>query len=1023
MSKEELNLIKEEIYQKMRELDKKMTDDFNSQKNELKKNYQKFNEKITYILNNNREIIESVVAEKINYEKIQALENFKNKADGILISHEIRINNNNKDINNMKTKYDKAIVDNLSVPGFIGINCQYKNIGEYILSNRNEFARFKYEKDNLKQESKEIKGKIDSMFKQIISLVDNSIERCKEYTNDKILEYNKRFDAKFEEFGERAMALRLEMRDAQAEIEKKVTNLRIETQKLKDMKEKFNTLDIDIGNINKKIEIINYDKNHLFDINANLNKFLEKIKKDVDKLKKIIVENKTKNKDKDKDKERDRDKDKDKDKDKNKNKKQKRSKEKNYDSNSVRENDKNDKFNMSQKKGNPEKMGLSLFSHEDNHKLSSSIENSPNKTINVNRSKIKTYEKEFFEKKHFALEEEPKKINFNKIEKNNFNIFNNNDNDNDNNKKDLKDINEEKEERKNDYEISNNNDIYINHSSDETNKNDNYENTARGNNQISFNISSGNQNNIEYNSKNKEILYKIENGTKINMENENKNDIIKKKENLESINGSVFNNFSNKHKNELDNFNNQKIKYEKEIINNHLSNNNENKNENMHIRDRDKKIILNDYNLNLVKINDSDNNSNNNKIPIEMQKINDIEFGVRRKVLRKATYNQAKIETNIFPLINLSKNKNKNNILDDNNAISLYGKFKENHINKYNDYNYHGLNRNNNILINNNNLTYNSQFDYTFNGNKNNNKNETHNGNSNNTNSNNNNNNKNNNINNNTKNYNLTNNNNLNNNIKNNNINLNYNDDNNENKSQNNRSIRDSKNNSTNNLNSNTTSNIDNSNISSNKTSKRNSFSRNNSEKSNININNNLFNKDNKNKNSNSNKLYKSHISKSTKKKNDMIHRNSNSSDSNSNIYQNIPPQINQNPLRPTISPHLPNLGVNYVGLHIDKIQEEDDYDDIRMSFPGNKLNNLRLEGIGISSPNSQKITKKKIKLQGISTEAPLKISAAFGRTAYTFIDKNNEKNKNKLYSIKMVKQKKNVGNDNLDLFFAPNNK
>ena len=43
MSKEELNLIKEEIYQKMRELDKKMTDDFNSQKNELKKNYQKFN--------------------------------------------------------------------------------------------------------------------------------------------------------------------------------------------------------------------------------------------------------------------------------------------------------------------------------------------------------------------------------------------------------------------------------------------------------------------------------------------------------------------------------------------------------------------------------------------------------------------------------------------------------------------------------------------------------------------------------------------------------------------------------------------------------------------------------------------------------------------------------------------------------------------------------------------------------------------------------------------------------------------
>ena len=128
MSQEDLILLKDEMFKKMRDLEKKIDIESNGQKEELNSFYQKIDQKIEHLLTNNREIIESVVSEKINIEKIHALENFKNKADGILISHEIRLNNNYKDINNMKEKYDRIIVDNLSVPGFIGNSCQYKNL-------------------------------------------------------------------------------------------------------------------------------------------------------------------------------------------------------------------------------------------------------------------------------------------------------------------------------------------------------------------------------------------------------------------------------------------------------------------------------------------------------------------------------------------------------------------------------------------------------------------------------------------------------------------------------------------------------------------------------------------------------------------------------------------------------------------------------------------------------------------------------------------------------------------------------
>ena len=65
------------------------------------------------------------------------LEAFKNKVNDMLLTHEIRINNNIKDIANFSSKYDKIISENFLVPGFVGPSCQYKTLSEYIIFNIN----------------------------------------------------------------------------------------------------------------------------------------------------------------------------------------------------------------------------------------------------------------------------------------------------------------------------------------------------------------------------------------------------------------------------------------------------------------------------------------------------------------------------------------------------------------------------------------------------------------------------------------------------------------------------------------------------------------------------------------------------------------------------------------------------------------------------------------------------------------------------------------------------------------------
>ena len=250
MSVEEINNFKEELLQMVNQLERKILEDVNNKKAQLNENYEKNNEKINQIISHNREIIESIVAEKINCEKIQSLEKFKNKADGMLITHEIRINKNNKDIDDIKTKYDKIINDNFYAPGFVGPTCQYKNIGEYIIHNISEFSRIKYEKDNLKKETKEIKQKVDGLFKKIIALVDNSVEKFKEYTDKQIEKFSINFNMKYEEFEQKSRLINREIDQAKLDMEQQVDTLKCEKEKLLILNDNLKKNELNIVKIN-----------------------------------------------------------------------------------------------------------------------------------------------------------------------------------------------------------------------------------------------------------------------------------------------------------------------------------------------------------------------------------------------------------------------------------------------------------------------------------------------------------------------------------------------------------------------------------------------------------------------------------------------------------------------------------------------------------------------------------------------------------------------------------------------------
>jgi len=288
----EINIFKNEIYGLIRELETKLNSKINITENKLLSDLEKYEKKINSLMGNTKEMVISLVSQNLKLEKITELEKFKQKADAQMITHELRIKNNLEEISAMKLKYDKIISENLYVSGFIGSTCQFKNVSEYLLYNINEVSRIKAEKDQLKKDTKELKGKTEALTKNMITLNDKSVQLCNKYTDNKQAEFQKALDITSKDLNEKNMEMRtlmLKYKQAQEENEK---NHIEEFNKLVNMKEEFinvinnkflgikklmDELDNKIGNNSGNIDI---NKNKIETINGQI-KELYKSDKDI----------------------------------------------------------------------------------------------------------------------------------------------------------------------------------------------------------------------------------------------------------------------------------------------------------------------------------------------------------------------------------------------------------------------------------------------------------------------------------------------------------------------------------------------------------------------------------------------------------------------------------------------------------------------------------------------------------------------------------------------------------------------
>lgn len=194
---------KDQILKDIRQFEENITKTIDSKIKELDLNFKRSQEQLNNLTDKNGRLFNSMINTNLQINKISMLEQFKNKVDSILITHEIRINNSINDINALRTKYDKALLDNLLLPGFIGPSCQFKNLGEYISYNISEVSKIKSEKDMMKSSFKELRIKTDSSIKTVLNLNEAVVRRCNDYTDNRISDFKELINEKINKINEK----------------------------------------------------------------------------------------------------------------------------------------------------------------------------------------------------------------------------------------------------------------------------------------------------------------------------------------------------------------------------------------------------------------------------------------------------------------------------------------------------------------------------------------------------------------------------------------------------------------------------------------------------------------------------------------------------------------------------------------------------------------------------------------------------------------------------------------------------
>jgi hypothetical protein len=172
-----------------------------------------------------------------------------------LLDCRTQINLVNRCVNNAISKYDTIIVDNLSLPGIVGMNCKFKNVRQYLEFVFSEIKATNSFKDQQVTNFKKYQEKLESLIRKIESGLVEVTNKTSSICNTKFEQYEKIIEDKFNITQEFVQATRIDNSRCASELIEKTKELTFEHERLKQIREELlNKFDTEIAKFKKEVD-------------------------------------------------------------------------------------------------------------------------------------------------------------------------------------------------------------------------------------------------------------------------------------------------------------------------------------------------------------------------------------------------------------------------------------------------------------------------------------------------------------------------------------------------------------------------------------------------------------------------------------------------------------------------------------------------------------------------------------------------------------------------------------------------
>lgn len=228
-----------------------------------RENEEKLENQITSILTKQNDLYEKYTNLKVKNDSINEMNVFKNKTEGDIFTHSVKIEQLSKDVMNMMYKYDKIYLDNFNFPGLIGNDgCRFQNFREYVKYQISKTDSFLKEKTNQDEVIQNLNLKNSQMIDNFAKQNEFLEKKIKQYTNIKFEEITKNMNSLPDVFINKCEGLKIENSKYAADLVIQAKRLAGSFDTIKKIEEE---LTIKIAQFEEKNKQLNIERNKEID--------------------------------------------------------------------------------------------------------------------------------------------------------------------------------------------------------------------------------------------------------------------------------------------------------------------------------------------------------------------------------------------------------------------------------------------------------------------------------------------------------------------------------------------------------------------------------------------------------------------------------------------------------------------------------------------------------------------------------------------------------------------------------------